>query len=239
MPHPGAALLFVLMSRIGHWKKNGPKKRSGISGHSKTRVRIIKRACQKGSLKNMSGVRQACIIGGSKQTVSLETLATDKAEKQTYRFFEQKREPMSAPIVSVVIPAYRSGVLLREAVESVMVQTLRDFEIILVDNNADEETKRVISQISKDCRGKVRTFHRPFCCSSSGPGTGRRRCPDFWSVIGTGRWRATSILTLRPSMSWNGTGSGESSRTFSRGSKVMWVLDTSRPAKAIPTPTGS
>ena len=34
---------------------------------------------------------------------------------------------MSDPIVSVVIPAYRSGDLLREAVDSVMAQTLRDF----------------------------------------------------------------------------------------------------------------
>lgn len=68
---------------------------------------------------------------------------------------------MSGPVVSVVIPAYRSGRLLREAVDSVMAQTFKDFEIILVDNNADEETKKEISEILRSYPQKVRTIHEP------------------------------------------------------------------------------
>jgi len=71
------------------------------------------------------------------------------------------------PVVSVVIPAYRSGRLLREAVDSIMVQTLQDFEIILVDNNADEETKRVISEICDLYPEKVRRVHEPTQGNSS------------------------------------------------------------------------
>ena len=66
---------------------------------------------------------------------------------------------MDDPVVSVVIPAYRSGRLLREAVDSVMVQTFQDFEVVIVDNNADEETKKVISQIREVYGEKVRVFH--------------------------------------------------------------------------------
>jgi glycosyltransferase involved in cell wall biosynthesis len=58
-----------------------------------------------------------------------------------------KEKDMADPVVSVVIPAYRSGPLLREAVDSIMGQTFQDFEIILVDNNADEETKTIISEV--------------------------------------------------------------------------------------------
>ena len=74
---------------------------------------------------------------------------------------------MSFPIVSVVITTYRSGRLLREAVDSVMLQTLNDFEIILVDNNADEETKKEISQVLRDFPQKVRILYESTQGSSS------------------------------------------------------------------------
>ena len=49
------------------------------------------------------------------------------------------------PEISVVIPCFRAGALLAEAIESVLAQTETDWELILVDNNASEETRRVIS----------------------------------------------------------------------------------------------
>lgn len=72
-----------------------------------------------------------------------------------------KEKDMADPVVSVVIPAYRSGPLLREAVDSIMGQTFQDFEIILVDNNADEETKTIISEVCALYPEKVRTVHEP------------------------------------------------------------------------------
>lgn len=47
------------------------------------------------------------------------------------------------PVVSVVIPIYSGGALLAPTIESVLCQTFQDFEIILVDNNASEETKTI------------------------------------------------------------------------------------------------
>lgn len=66
---------------------------------------------------------------------------------------------MPDPLVSVVIPAYRSGRLLWDAISSVMAQTLKDLEIILIDNNADEETKSIINQAIVTFPNKIRAIH--------------------------------------------------------------------------------
>ena len=51
-----------------------------------------------------------------------------------------------SPLISVVIPCFRAGELLAQAIESVLAQTESDWELILVDNNASEETKAVIGR---------------------------------------------------------------------------------------------
>lgn len=45
-------------------------------------------------------------------------------------------------LVSVVITMYQSGFLVKEALDSVLAQTFLNFEIVLVDNNASDETLR-------------------------------------------------------------------------------------------------
>ena len=65
---------------------------------------------------------------------------------------------MSAPMISVVIPAYRSGHLMKEALVSVLKQTFQDFEIVLVDNNADHETQSIISSYAKRHPEKIRAL---------------------------------------------------------------------------------
>jgi glycosyltransferase involved in cell wall biosynthesis len=45
--------------------------------------------------------------------------------------------------ISVVMTLYREGVFLEEAIDSVLQQTFTDYEIVLVDNNADEATMAV------------------------------------------------------------------------------------------------
>lgn len=64
-----------------------------------------------------------------------------------------------SPAISVVIPAYRGGALLAEAIDSVLKQTFQDFEIIIVDNNADPETKIVISRYHEKHPEKIRVIH--------------------------------------------------------------------------------
>ena len=45
--------------------------------------------------------------------------------------------------ISVVMTLYREGAFLEEAIDSVLRQTFTDFEIVLVDNNADDATMQV------------------------------------------------------------------------------------------------
>jgi glycosyltransferase involved in cell wall biosynthesis len=54
------------------------------------------------------------------------------------------------PAVSVVIPTYNRALLLKRAVESVLRQTERDFELIVVDDASSDDTPAVMRAISDD-----------------------------------------------------------------------------------------
>ncbi len=59
--------------------------------------------------------------------------------------------------VSVIIPCYNQGHFLEEAVQSVLHQTLRDFEIIVVnDGSTDESTCRILGSFKRE---KTRIIH--------------------------------------------------------------------------------
>lgn len=52
--------------------------------------------------------------------------------------------PSHVPLVSVCIPAYRGGEVLGRTIDSVLGQTLRDFELIIIDDNSPDDTVRVV-----------------------------------------------------------------------------------------------
>ena len=51
------------------------------------------------------------------------------------------------PTVSIVIPAYNRAGTIPRAINSVLAQTLRDFEVIVVDDGSTDHTSEVIQQI--------------------------------------------------------------------------------------------
>ena len=63
------------------------------------------------------------------------------------------------PEISVVIPCFRAGELLAQAIESVLAQTETDWELILVDNNASDDTKVVISKYVRDYPEKIKSVN--------------------------------------------------------------------------------
>lgn len=58
------------------------------------------------------------------------------------------------PSVSVIVPTYNRAGMLVKAVESVLEQTFRDFELIVVDDGSTDKTGEVINKYS----GRVRYF---------------------------------------------------------------------------------
>ena len=61
------------------------------------------------------------------------------------------------PQISVIIPTYNRSALVKEAVESVLAQTLGDLEVLVVDDGSTDDTRKTIEAI-KDKR--VRYFYK-------------------------------------------------------------------------------
>ena len=56
-----------------------------------------------------------------------------------------------SPLVSIVIPTYNNGVYLKKAISSVLNQTYKNFEIIIIDNHSSDNTDEIISKFEGDC----------------------------------------------------------------------------------------
>ena len=52
------------------------------------------------------------------------------------------------PTVSVIMPIYNGATYVHDAVKSILVQTLQEFELIIIDNGSTDNTKEVISNIN-------------------------------------------------------------------------------------------
>ena len=61
--------------------------------------------------------------------------------------------------ISVVIPLYKGGNYAKIALESVLAQSYQNFEIIVVDNNASDESRHAVFPLIKKFPDKIRLFH--------------------------------------------------------------------------------
>jgi glycosyltransferase involved in cell wall biosynthesis len=78
---------------------------------------------------------------------------------------------MIANLVSTVIPVYNRGAMLRQAVSSVMAQTWRPLEIIIVDDGSSDDTARVAAELQAQHAEISHVLHQ----SNAGPGPARQR----------------------------------------------------------------
>lgn len=73
---------------------------------------------------------------------------------------ELKREKRFNPLVSVIIPSYNQAEYLREALDSLIVQTYSNWEAVVVNDGSKDHTEQVMNEYAqKDSR--IRTFSKP------------------------------------------------------------------------------
>src|SRR5208282_1876187 len=72
-------------------------------------------------------------------------------------------------LVSTIIPVYNRAALLREAVQSVLGQTYRPIEIIIVDDGSTDDTGHVADKLAGESRSEIRVIHQ----KNTGPGLAR------------------------------------------------------------------
>ena len=56
------------------------------------------------------------------------------------------------PTVSVIIPTYNRGWIVREAIDSVLAQGFKDFEVIVVDDGSTDDTDRILESYAASIR---------------------------------------------------------------------------------------
>ena len=68
---------------------------------------------------------------------------------------------MSVPSVSVLIPSYNCARYLPETIESVLTQTLRDFELVVLDDRSSDSSSEVLERYARrDGRIRYRSNER-------------------------------------------------------------------------------
>ena len=65
---------------------------------------------------------------------------------------EEKSKMENAPRVSVIIPTYNRAGIIEEAVDSVLAQDFKDFELIVVDDGSTDNTSEVLTTYGDDIR---------------------------------------------------------------------------------------
>jgi glycosyltransferase involved in cell wall biosynthesis len=62
--------------------------------------------------------------------------------------------------VSILIPAYNAAQYLPQALDSVLAQTFKDFEIILIDDGSKDNTRAIVEEFQKQCPDKIRYIYQ-------------------------------------------------------------------------------
>ncbi len=80
------------------------------------------------------------------------------------------RVPAPPPLVSVAIPAYKGAAFIRTTIESVLAQTLTDFELIVIDDGSPDATADIVASFPD---ARIRLLRNPH---NLGPQGNWNRC---------------------------------------------------------------
>src|SRR5437870_4358399 len=63
-------------------------------------------------------------------------------------------------LVTTIIPVYNRAAMLREAVASVLAQTYRPIEILVIDDGSTDDTPRVVDELAQMHPQEIRVIHQ-------------------------------------------------------------------------------
>lgn len=115
-------------------------------------------------------------------------------------------------LVSVVIPTYNRAALLAEALASVLGQTFRDFEVIVVDDGSTDGTAAVVEGAGDPRVSLLRLSHTGSPARARNAGIARARGRYIAFLDSDDLWDATKLadqlaaLAARPECRWCHTG---------------------------------
>lgn len=66
----------------------------------------------------------------------------------------------NTPLVSVIVPVYNAEKYLNRCVDSILSQTMKDFELLLIDDGSQDESSRICDEYAEE-NARVKVFHKP------------------------------------------------------------------------------
>lgn len=96
------------------------------------------------------------------------------------------------PEVSVIIPTYNRRAMVLEAIDSVLAQSFRDFELIVIDDGSTDGTDQQISQLTDD-RIRVQSIKHSGPAAARNHGVALARAPTIAFLDSDDLWAPTKL----------------------------------------------